>query len=66
MLADFLTKSLQGELFWKFRDVIMGHKHVSTLLDMVIQKKTSKESIEQNGNPDTTWTADDDVSNQEQ
>jgi hypothetical protein len=31
MLADFFTKPLQGSLFRKFRDVIMGHKHISTL-----------------------------------
>ena len=29
MLADFLTKPLQGKLFQIFRDVIMGIKHVS-------------------------------------
>ena len=26
MVADFFTKPLQGELFYKFRDEIMGHK----------------------------------------
>ena len=31
MLADFFTKPLQGSLFRKLRDVVMGHKHVSTL-----------------------------------
>ena len=31
MLADFFTKPLQGALFHKFRDVIMGWKHISTL-----------------------------------
>ena len=31
MLADFYTKPLQGNLFRKFRDVIMGLKHISTL-----------------------------------
>ena len=31
MLADFFTKPLQGSLFRKFREVIMGHKHISTL-----------------------------------
>ena len=31
MLADFFTKPLQGTLFEKFRDVIMGYKHISTL-----------------------------------
>jgi len=31
MLADFFTKPLQGNLFRKFRDVILGYKHVDTL-----------------------------------
>ena len=31
MLADFFTKPLQGNLFRKFREVIQGHKHISTL-----------------------------------
>ena len=35
MLADFFTKPLQGALFRKFRDVILGYKHVTTLTDFV-------------------------------
>jgi hypothetical protein len=31
MLADFFTKPLQGELFRKFKAVLMGHAHVNTL-----------------------------------
>jgi hypothetical protein len=31
MLADFFTKPLQGHLFRRFRDVVMGHCHVNTL-----------------------------------
>ena len=31
MLADFFTKALQGSLFTKFKKVIMGEEHVSTL-----------------------------------
>ncbi|KAI2497084.1 hypothetical protein MHU86_17401 [Fragilaria crotonensis] len=31
MLADFFTKPLQGNLFRTLRDVLMGHKHVTTL-----------------------------------
>jgi hypothetical protein len=30
-LADFFTKPLQGHLFRRFRDVILGHCHVNTL-----------------------------------
>jgi hypothetical protein len=33
MLADFFTKPLQGSLFVKFRDVILGYKHVDSLYD---------------------------------
>ena len=32
MLADYFTKPLQGNLFRRFRDVIMGHKHINDLL----------------------------------
>ena len=35
MLADFLTKPLQGKLFQIFMDVIMGIKHVSFLDDLI-------------------------------
>ena len=31
MLADFYTNPLQGSLFRKFRDVIMGYKPLSSL-----------------------------------
>ena len=31
MLADFLSKPLQGTLFRKFRDVLLGHAHVTSL-----------------------------------
>ena len=31
MLADFFTKPLQGNLFRRFRDVILGYSHVDTL-----------------------------------
>jgi hypothetical protein len=36
MLADFFTKPLQGTLFRKFRDVILGYAHVNTLRCHVI------------------------------
>lgn len=32
MLADFFTKPLQGTLFRRFRDVLLGHKHIDTLI----------------------------------
>ena len=33
MLADYMSKPVQGSLFQRFRDVIMGWKHISTLYD---------------------------------
>ena len=35
MLADYHTKPLQGSLFRKFRDVIMGYKNISWLVSQV-------------------------------
>ncbi|GAX19772.1 hypothetical protein FisN_3Hu001, partial [Fistulifera solaris] len=34
MLADFFTKPLNGGLFRKFRDVILGYKHVDSLREI--------------------------------
>jgi hypothetical protein len=31
MLADFFTKPLQGALFRRFRDVLLGYAHIDTL-----------------------------------
>jgi hypothetical protein len=43
MLADFFTKPLQGSLFRKFRDVLMGYKHTSSLV--MPTKQPSKERV---------------------
>ena len=56
MLADFFTKPLQGILFRKSRDVIMGYKPIDTLKvphphkERVGNKKNEQnnKSIEQN------------------
>ena len=32
MLAYFFIKYLQGRLFYKFREYVMGYKHITTLL----------------------------------
>ncbi len=34
MLADFFTKPLQGSLFRRLKAVLMGHAHISTLLNI--------------------------------
>ena len=44
MLADFFTKPLQGSLFNKMRDVIMGTKHVNSLKDEL--PPSAKERVE--------------------
>ena len=31
MIADFFTKPLQGKLFRKLRDVVLGYKHINSL-----------------------------------
>jgi hypothetical protein len=33
MTADFFTKPLQGNLFRKFRDLVLGYKHISEIED---------------------------------
>ena len=35
MLADYLTKPLQGRLFHFFRAVLLGHKHLSSLQELL-------------------------------
>jgi KUP system potassium uptake protein len=51
MLADFFTKPLQGNLFRKFREVIMGHKHIDTLREIPAtpsQERVGKDSLSEN------------------
>jgi hypothetical protein len=48
MLADFFTKPLQGSLFRKFRDVIMGHKHIDSL-KLETMPNPSQERVGENG-----------------
>ena len=50
MIADYFTKPLQGTLFRKFREVIMGWKHISTLEEFLPANKErlgNNEDIEQ-------------------
>ncbi len=39
MLADFFTKPLQGSLFKKFKEVIMGHVEINKLKTMILPNK---------------------------
>jgi hypothetical protein len=50
MIADFLTKPLQGELFRKFRAVLMGHVHLN---EAMLQPMTCKERVEEKNNAGT-------------
>ena len=47
MLADFLTKPLQGALFRKFRDAILGYTHMSSLHQPILS--SSEERVEVSG-----------------
>ena len=49
MIADFLTKPLQGELFRIFRAVIMGHVH---LREALLRTDTCKEQRVNKNNKD--------------
>ncbi len=66
MLADFFTKPLQGQLFRKFRDVVLGYKHIDTLEDTE-EESSSQERVESSrdsnyrrpdDSPSTVWWAD--------
>ena len=39
ILADYFTKPLQESLFKLFREIIMGYKHISVLLDQILSKE---------------------------
>ena len=47
MIADFFTKPLQGALFRKFRDIILGYKHISSLHN-VHEDATFEERVGEN------------------
>jgi KUP system potassium uptake protein len=57
MLADFFTKPLQGSLFRKFRDVIMGHKHIDSLKE--VTTTPSQERVGQSDMTEIVWNGDD-------
>lgn len=44
MLADYLSKPLQGRSFRLFRAVLLGHKPVSALLELL--PRASEERVE--------------------
>jgi hypothetical protein len=50
MLADFLTKPLQGNLFRKFRDVLLGYQHVSDLKQHTYDTPSPEKRVEEQKN----------------
>ena len=46
MLADYMSKPLQGKLFILFRHVLMGWQHISTLFDIF---SSTEKRVESNG-----------------
>ena len=61
MIADFFTKPLQGNLFRRFRDIILGYKHISTIheedgsdehvsIQERVEKKGGLETVIKDGN----------------
>jgi hypothetical protein len=46
MVADYMSKALQGKLFVRFRNVIMGWQHISTLFDIF---SSTEKRVESNG-----------------
>ena len=54
MIADFFTKPLQGSLFRKFRDIVLGYKHIATLNEVdgnkLPEERVEKSEILDNGN----------------
>ena len=53
-IADFFTKPLQGSLFRKFRDIVLGYKHIGTLNEVdgnkLPEERVEKDEILDNGN----------------
>ena len=52
MIADFFTKPLQGRLFRKLQDVVMGYKHIDELWEDDDEESTAEERVgkqEENG-----------------
>ncbi|CAJ1957919.1 unnamed protein product [Cylindrotheca closterium] len=43
MFADFFTKPLQGNLFRKLRDVVLGYKHIDSLFQT--EESSSQERV---------------------
>jgi Reverse transcriptase (RNA-dependent DNA polymerase) len=58
MLADFLTKPLQGTLFKRFKNILMGHVHIRTLYQIQTPQASSTIPEERVENSITSCLAD--------
>ena len=58
MIADFFTKPLQGALFRKFRDIVLGYKHISTL-NQDDEESSSQERVREGVSGETVKRSDD-------
>ena len=49
MLADFFTKPLQGRMYRLFRNILMGHTSLQTLIELIpIKEHVEVEKLRQN------------------
>jgi len=53
MVADYLTKPLQGKQFLLFRELIMGWKVIDDILQAI--RQTAKERVESNELSSGSW-----------
>jgi hypothetical protein len=53
MLADFFTKPLQGNLFKRFKAVVLGHKHVDTLSEPIAEPLVERVGDKRPGSSDS-------------
>jgi len=53
MIADYLTKPLQGKQFLLFRELIMGWKNIDDILQAI--RQTAKERVESNELSSGSW-----------
>ena len=47
-VGAFFTKLLQGSLFRKFRDVVLGYEHINTLIIVPPQERVGNGVLEKN------------------
>ena len=58
MIADFFTKPLQGQLFKKLRDVIIGKMSIQEFTNSITTKECVGECVAADGNQQITLKTD--------